>query len=74
MQVTFTQDYKAAPDGINVREFAKGETYSLPDDVAKLYESRGVAVIEKPGAKVETKVEASAETKAPAKKAKKGKK
>jgi hypothetical protein len=42
MEVTFTQDYKVAIDGINIVDFAKNSTHTLPKEKAELYISRGV--------------------------------
>lgn len=47
MRITMNESRQAAPDGIHVVRLAAGETYDLPDDLARRYVDRGIAVAEK---------------------------
>lgn len=70
MEVTFTQDYKVAIDGINIVDFAKDSTHTLSKDKAELYISRGVCVAARQNKMAEPVVETAVQKPAKTKKGK----
>ncbi len=49
LKVKMKEDNEGAPDGIEVKEYKKGEVYDLPESLAKPWIKQGIA--EKPKAK-----------------------
>lgn len=69
MRVTMTESRQASPDGVHVVSLIAGESYDLPDYLARKYLERGLAVEEstKKAPAPENKAEAAPpENKAPA--------
>jgi len=56
MKVRMNKDRKGSPDGINVIDYKKGKTYDMPDELAKPWIKKGLAVAVKPP-KVEEEIE-----------------
>lgn len=56
MKVRMKEDKQGSPDGINVIDYKKGKVYDMPDELAKPWIKKGLAVAVKPP-KVEEEIE-----------------